>query len=162
MFARFEIGVVGFSTIHDAEALIVLDFLRPDDPVGVGRLDHRQVGVEDRVDKYDQHRFVDMRPGQRHRPRRPVLHCLFDERARHVAEGLSRVPLDDVLEVTRDVDDLRHVAESPDVLEHVVHHRLAGDAEHRLRRDVRVRTEARSPPGERDDHLHGALVPSRP
>ena len=72
------------------------------------------------------------------------------------------------------------VAEPPQVVEDVFHHRLAGDLEHRLRRDVRVRAQARAFAGERDDHLHdaslrvsvwgrgvcacrqGALVPSRP
>ena len=57
MLARLEIGVVGL--LHDprhvpgsvsqddTEALIILDFLGPDDPVGIRAVDHRQIGIED-------------------------------------------------------------------------------------------------------------------
>ena len=85
MFARFEIGVVGFSTIlrhvavvvgHDhAEALVVLDRLHPDDAVGVGAVHDRQVGVEDRVDEDDEHRLVDVRPASATAPAVPS--CTF-------------------------------------------------------------------------------------
>ena len=38
------------------EALVILDLLGPDDPVGVAAIDQRQVGLEHRVDEDDQHR----------------------------------------------------------------------------------------------------------
>jgi hypothetical protein len=47
-------------------------------------------------------------------------------------ERLSRVLLDLLLEMPGDVDDLLDGAESPKVLEDVLHHGLAGDLEHRL------------------------------
>ena len=75
---------------------------------------------------------------------------------------VARVLLDLVLEMPRDVDDLLDVAESLQILHHVVDHRLAGDLEHRLGRDVRVRPKPRALPGQRNDDFHGALVPSRP
>ena len=52
----------------DAKALIIFDFFRPDDSIGLGRFDDREIGVEDRVDEDDEHRLVDVGPRQRHRP----------------------------------------------------------------------------------------------
>ena len=86
--------------------------------------------------------------------------CSMNTRVERVFR--ARVLLDLLLEMARDVDDLLDVAERLQVFHHVVDHRLAGDLEHRLRRDVRVRTEPRALPRQRNDHLHGALVPSRP
>ena len=102
MFARLEIGVDGFSTIFvmlpslvgddDAEALVVLDLLHPDDPVGVGALDQRQIGVEDRVDEDDEHRLVDVRPRQLHGAGGAVLHLLLDEPRRESDSAPARTP----------------------------------------------------------------------
>jgi hypothetical protein len=137
-----EIGVLGFSTIFvmlpslsvtdHAEALVVLDLLHPDDPVGVGRLDHRQIRLEDRVDEDDQHVLIDVRLRELHRAGGPVLHRLLDEGGGELELRL-RVVLHLLLQVARHVDDLLDAAEPLEILEDVRHHRLAGDLEHRLR-----------------------------
>ena len=61
-----------------------------------------------------------------------------------------------------DVDHLLDVAEFLQLVEDVRHHRLARHLHHRLGREVRVRAQARSLACQRNDHFHGALVPSRP
>ena len=146
---------------HDAEALVVLDLLGPDDAVGVGAIDDRQIGVEDRIDEDDEDRLIDVGTGERDRTGRTVLYLLLDEDRSHI-EGASGVLLDFLLEMARDVDDLLDVAKFSEVIEDVRHHRLPGNAHHRLRHDVRVWPEPRALAGERDDDLHGALVPARP
>ena len=128
---------------------------------GVRRLDHREVGLEDRVDEDDEDVLVDVRLRELDRSRRPVLHDLLDEHRRQ-RELRLRVLLDLLLQVAGDVDDLVDAAQSLEILEDVGHHRLAGDLQHRLRHEMRVRPEARPFAGQRDDHFHGALVPSRP
>ena len=92
-----------------------------------------------------------------HRARRAVLHFLFDEHRRKRIRG-ARVVLDLLLEMAGDVNDLLHVAEPLEIFHHVVDDRLAGDLEHRLGRDVRVRPEARAFARQRNDDFH-IMVP---
>ena len=172
MFARFEIGVVGFSTIFvmlpvrvghdDAEALVVLDLLHPDDPVGVGALARRERSASKIVStKMMSTGWSTYGCASFTAPAVPsCTFCSMNTAGSGVLR--PRVLLDLFLQVAGDVDDLLDVAELLEVLHHVRHHRLAGDLEHRLGREVRVRTEPRALAGQRNDDFHGALVPSRP
>jgi hypothetical protein len=169
MFARLEIGVDDLRHVavlvgdHHAEALVVLDLLHPDDPVRVRLPDLREIRLEDRVDEDDQHVLaLDEGLRELHRAGRPVLHGLLDELGRERGKLRPRVFLHLLLQVAGDVDDLGHRPELHQILEDVRHHRLAGDLQHRLRDQVRVRPQPRALPRQRDDDFHGALVPSRP
>lgn len=147
--------------LNDAEALIVFDLLGPDDAVGVGAVYDRQVSIEDRVHEDDEDRLVDIGSRQRDRTRGAVLHLLLDEHGAHI-EGASGVLFHLFFEVARDVNDLLDVTELSEIVEDVRHHGLSRDAHHRLRHDVGVWPEPRALAGQRDDDLHGALVPARP
>ena len=142
----------------DAEALIVLDFLRPDDAVVVAVLDDAEVGIENRVHENDQHRLIHERLRQRHGAGRPVLYRLLDEHARDIVRR-SRICLHLFLQVAGDVHHLLHVAEFEHIVHHVAHDRAAGDLQHRLRRHVRVRAETSAFAGEGDNDLHVELSP---
>ncbi|MBK7594111.1 MAG: hypothetical protein IPJ11_02390 [Gemmatimonadetes bacterium] len=137
---------------HHAKALVVLDLLGPDDPVGIEGLRQREVGLEDGVDEDDHHRPVDERPREVDRSGGAILDLLLDE-ARGDGVAAPRVRLDLVLEVPRDEDELLDV-EAGELVHHPVHHRTAGDLQHRLRDQVRVRPEPGALPCGRNDHLH--------
>jgi hypothetical protein len=155
-------GVLGFSTIfvmkpslvghHHAEALVVLDFLGPDDPVGVGAVDEGEVGLEDRVDEDDQHGLLHEGPREVDRARRPILDLLLDE-PRRPAIPRARVALHLLLEVARDEDQLRDV-EALEAVHHPVHDGATRDLEQRLRDQVGVRPEPRALARQGDDDLH--------
>src|ERR1700737_885542 len=145
----------------DAESLVVLYLLDPDDSISVDGLHLGKVGVENRVDEDYEHRLIDVVPCERDGAGGAVLDFLLDENGRHV-HLRPRVFLDLLLQVARDVNDLLDVSKLLQLVEHVRHHRLARNLHHRFGREVRVRPETRSLAGQRNDHFHGALVPSRP
>ena len=142
---------------HDPETLVVVHFLGPDDPVGVGPVDQGEVRLEHRIHEDDQHRTRHVRPGEIDRAGGPVLHLLLDVHARHpVASG--RVFLDLALEVSGDDQQLGDVDGSERV-HHPVHDRTARDLEHRLRHEMGVRPEPRALARQGDDDLHAHALP---
>ncbi len=137
-----------------AKTLIVLHFLHPDDAIGVGGVHNGEIGIEDGIDEDHHHRAADVRQREIHSAGRAILHCLFDEHTRN-RKACARVFLDLFLQMPRDVDHLFDVAELHHIVHHVAHYRPAGDFQHRLRYEMRVRAQARPFAGQRDYDLHG-------
>src|SRR6266480_80496 len=122
----------------DAESLVVLDLLHPDDSIGVDAFHLAQIGVEYRVHENDEHGLVDVVSCERNGAGSAVLNLLLDEHRWHI-HLRARVLLDFFLQMAGDVDDLLDVAKFFQLVEDVRHHRLPRDLQHWLGGDVRMR-----------------------
>ena len=128
---------------HHAEALVVLHLLGPDDPVGIGPVDEREIGLEHGVDEDDQHRPLHVGARQVDGARGAVLHLLLDEPRRNLVLGPGKL-LHLLLQVAGNEDQLGDV-EALEPVHHPVHHRAAGHLEQRLGHQMGVRAAAGCP-----------------
>jgi len=142
---------------RDAEAAGIHHLLDKGHAIAVGALDDREIRAGDGIRVRDDDGAVDILAGQLERVGLAEQLALFDKAGRHGIVGADEA-LDLGAEVPDDEDELLRLQDEEGV-DDVGEDGLAGHHEQGFGFGERVGAQPGAKPGQRDDHLHGNLLP---